>query len=132
VNEGAAMSANEEDGPWQAGAVGRTPQDDALVWRNDAVSGPHFYAAGPTDAERATVLLNSLEARIAELSTSRAAMDARVAQLEAQVNVLEMSLDKQDVPSCAVCAADGDAMHDAVEVCRDCSEWARYSSEVKP
>jgi hypothetical protein len=87
------MSANEGSAPWQAGAVGRNPQDDALVWRNDAVSGPHFYAAGPADAERATVLLNALEARIAELELAliedvseersrRLDVEKRIAELE--------------------------------------------------
>ena len=73
------MTANEAtdqvNGPWQAGAVGRIPQDDPLVWRDDAVDGPQFYAATPGDAEIAASQLNALEARIAELE--RALSDAR-------------------------------------------------------
>lgn len=58
------------EGPWQAGAIGRVPEDDALVWRDDAVTGPQFYAATPTEAEDAAKLLNDLEARAARHRTA--------------------------------------------------------------
>ena len=54
----------DEDGPWYAGAIGRIPEDDALVWRDDAVHGPQFYAASSDDAETAARLLNDLEKRL--------------------------------------------------------------------
>ena len=58
------MTDESEDGPWQAGAIGRIPEDDSLVWRDDAVYGPQFYAASPGDAEKAASILNALETRI--------------------------------------------------------------------
>jgi hypothetical protein len=57
------MSQSENDGPWYAGAIGRMPEDDSLVWRDDAVFGPQFYAANPTEAEKAAQILNDLEQR---------------------------------------------------------------------
>jgi hypothetical protein len=62
--------ANEEDvdaGPWHAGAIGKYPQDDALVWRDDAVSGPQFFVATPHDAMVAAAHLNGLERMVARL-----------------------------------------------------------------
>ena len=40
------------EGPWEAGAIGRIPDDDSLVYR------------GPEDAEQATRALNDLESRL--------------------------------------------------------------------
>lgn len=54
----------DEDDPWCAGAVGRIPEDDSLVWRDDAIHGPQFYAASPADAETAARFLNELEKRL--------------------------------------------------------------------
>lgn len=51
------------DGPWCAGAIG-TGDDDSLVFRDDAVFGPKFYAATPEDAEIAARILNELEANL--------------------------------------------------------------------
>jgi len=58
------MASDVEDGPWYAGAIGRIPDDDCLVWRDDAMWGPQFYAASVEDAEHAAKLLNALEATI--------------------------------------------------------------------
>ena len=58
------MSQNIDDGPWYAGAIGRIPEDDSLVWRDDAVFGKQFYAASPSEAEKAAAYLNELEATI--------------------------------------------------------------------
>ena len=52
--------------PWTAGAIGKSPEDDALVWRDDAVFGPTFYARSTKDAEVAAKHLNDLEGKIAE------------------------------------------------------------------
>jgi hypothetical protein len=59
-----ATDEDVDEGPWLAGAIGRIPEDDALVWRDDAVSGPQFYARTPADAARAACILNELEARL--------------------------------------------------------------------
>lgn len=67
-----------EDGPWYAGAVGRTPDDDALVWRDDAVSGSQFYAASPKQAEVAAVILNGVASRLA-------AAEAKAREAEAEL-----------------------------------------------
>lgn len=53
----------EEDMPWYAGAIGRIPEDDSLVYREDAVFGPQFYARSPHDAGLAAQLLNEAEHR---------------------------------------------------------------------
>ncbi len=65
-----ATDDDVNDPPWQAGAIGRIPDDDALVWRDDAAFGPQFYAASPKEAEDAAVLLNDLEARAARYRTA--------------------------------------------------------------
>ena len=52
------------EGPWEAGAIGRIPDDDSLVYRGDAVTGTQFYARTPEDAEQATRALNDLESRL--------------------------------------------------------------------
>jgi len=65
-----ATEEDVEDGPWRAGAIGRIPDDDALVWRDDAVYGAQFYAATPTEAEGAARLLNDLEARTTRYRTA--------------------------------------------------------------
>jgi len=52
-------------GPWYAGAIGRLPEDDSLVFREDAVYGAQFRAASPKEAEDAARILNDLEARLA-------------------------------------------------------------------
>jgi hypothetical protein len=58
----------DTDGPWYAGAIGRIPEDDSLVYRDDAMFGPQFYAASPQDAEIAAKLLNDLEKRLKDVS----------------------------------------------------------------
>jgi hypothetical protein len=71
--------ATEEDvpeGPWYAGAIGRIPDDDSLVYREDAVWGAKFYAGTPAEAELAARFLNDLEARLARAEKKRA-RDAR-------------------------------------------------------
>ena len=65
------------DGPWYAGAVGRIPEDDCLVYRDDAVHGPQFYAATPEDAEAAARQLNAAEARGAERVRREMASDVK-------------------------------------------------------
>jgi len=52
------------DDPWHAGAIGRDPKDQSLVWRDDAVNGPNFYAASPEEAELAAHYLNKLEKKV--------------------------------------------------------------------
>jgi hypothetical protein len=52
---------DEEDGPWQAGAIGLIPKDDGLVWRDDAVFGKQFYALNNKEAQIAADILNRLE-----------------------------------------------------------------------
>ena len=54
------------EGPWMAGAIGRIPDDEALVWRDDAVFGPQFYAASLDEAAKAVRILNDLEARLVD------------------------------------------------------------------
>jgi hypothetical protein len=51
-----------EEGPWFAGAIGHSPQDDALVWRDDATTGASFYAANPHEAKKAVIILNEFDA----------------------------------------------------------------------
>jgi len=57
-------SDDDWEPPWHAGAIGRIPEDDALVWRDDAIYGAQFYAANASEAEIAAQLLNELERRI--------------------------------------------------------------------
>ena len=59
-----ASDENVDTGPWRAGAIGRIPEDDALVWRDDAAFGPQFYAASSDEAAKAARILNELEARV--------------------------------------------------------------------
>lgn len=56
-----------EDGPWYAGALGKDPEDDALVYRDDAVTGPQFYAASPGEARTAAAILNHQSALVARM-----------------------------------------------------------------
>lgn len=55
------MSNDEREPRWNAGAIGRIPEDDSLVYRDDAVSGPQFYARSPSEAEVAAAQLNRLQ-----------------------------------------------------------------------
>ena len=59
-----ASSPPDDDDPWHAGAIGRIPDDDSLVWRDDATTGPQFWAASLKQAETAAVILNALERRL--------------------------------------------------------------------
>jgi hypothetical protein len=54
----------EQELPWCAGAIGRIPQDDALVYREDAMTGLSFYALNANEAEIAAQYLNDLEKRL--------------------------------------------------------------------
>lgn len=58
---------NEREPRWNAGAIGRIPEDDSLVYRDDAVYGPRFYAASPSAAEEAARLLNEMQDRLDRL-----------------------------------------------------------------
>lgn len=58
----------EDEDPWYAGAIGRIPEDDSLVFRDDAVFGLMFYARSPEEAELAAKYLNDLERKVRELS----------------------------------------------------------------
>lgn len=58
------MDEPKNDGPWYAGAIGKIPEDDSLVYREDAMFGPSFYAASPQEADRAARILNDLERHI--------------------------------------------------------------------
>jgi len=51
----------EREPRWNAGAVGRIPEDDALVWRDDAMTGPQFYAASESEAAVAAKQLNLVQ-----------------------------------------------------------------------
>jgi hypothetical protein len=53
----------EREPHWSAGAIGRIPDDDSLVFRDDAVYGKQFYAASPSEAEAAARFLNEIEDR---------------------------------------------------------------------
>lgn len=82
--------------PWIAGAIGKSPHDDALVWRDDAMHGPKFWAATPGDATEAARLLNDLES-LAECppvaSDEIAALMADVARLTTELGEARRSLD---------------------------------------
>jgi hypothetical protein len=56
-----------DEGPWEAGAIGRIPDDDSLVYRDDAVTGAQFYARTVEDAVLAARRLNELEAEVTSL-----------------------------------------------------------------
>ncbi len=64
------IKTKEYEPPWHAGAIGRIPEDDALVWRDDAMNGPQFYAANPSEAETAAQILNKLEEQLVEYKKS--------------------------------------------------------------
>jgi hypothetical protein len=54
----------EREPHWSAGAIGRIPDDDSLVFRDDAIFGKQFYAASPSEAEAAARFLNEIEDRV--------------------------------------------------------------------
>jgi hypothetical protein len=53
--------AEDYEPRWNAGAIGRIPDDDSLVYRDDAVFGPSFYCASPGQAEEAARMLSALQ-----------------------------------------------------------------------
>jgi len=61
------MPEHEREPRWHAGAIGRIPDDDSLVYRDDAVYGPQFYAATPAAAEEAARILNEMQDKLDEL-----------------------------------------------------------------
>jgi hypothetical protein len=64
LDSGGPKDAKERamsEGPWEAGAIGRIPDDNSLVYRGDAVTGVQFYARTPDDAAQAARSLNELE-----------------------------------------------------------------------
>lgn len=70
---GAKPTPKDEREPrWNAGAMGREPEDDALVWRDDAVTGAQFYAASPAEAARAAAILNDMERDVERAHEARA------------------------------------------------------------
>jgi hypothetical protein len=70
------MSEPINDGPWYAGAIGRIPEDDSLVWRDDAVFGPQFYAASPKEAETIAKILNDLEHKASTIPGLKESIDS--------------------------------------------------------
>jgi hypothetical protein len=86
------MPEQEREPRWHAGAVGRIPDDDSLVYRDDAVYGPQFYAKSPSAAEEASRLLNDLEDQLAlAVAVAEAARWACVATLDSQTPEAEMA-----------------------------------------
>jgi hypothetical protein len=80
------------DEAWYAGAIGKSPKDDSLVYQGDAVHGRQFYAASPSEAERAADILNELErATFGQDKTRRPAFDVEAFRCEVQRRCDEQS-----------------------------------------